>query len=69
MKRELAQNLVKTYHIDISKDFSTLSSFEVCEVLEAADEWHYRKPKHANGSRGRYFFALLQRSLHHEQSS
>lgn len=42
-------------------DFDTLSSSKVSELLEVADAVKYRKPKNANGSRGRYFFARLQR--------
>ncbi len=58
-----AINLVVRHRLDISKDFFTLSPFEVGQVLDAADDWKYRKPKQANGSRGRYFYALLQRSI------
>jgi hypothetical protein len=40
---------------------------DACAVLDSigarqvADAVGYRKPKNANGSRGRYFFARLQR--------
>lgn len=43
-------------------DFHTLSSSKVDDLLRAADHYKYRKPKNANGSRGRYFFAYVQRS-------
>ena len=66
MTRSDAANLINKYNIEIHKDFFTLSASEVGQVLEAADEWKYRKPKNANGSRGRYFFALLQRALRRE---
>ena len=42
-------------------DFHTLSSSQVTDLLLAADLFKYRKPKNANGSRGRYFHAYLQR--------
>ena len=44
-----------------STDFHELSSSKVDQLLVAADSIGYRKPKNANGSRGRYFFARLQR--------
>lgn len=63
MTRYNASNLCHKHDIDPCKDFFTLSRCEVERVLNAANEWGYRKPKHANGSRGRYFFCLLQRAL------
>jgi len=42
-------------------NFYVLSSSKVSELLEFADVYGYRKPKNANGSRGRYFHELLQR--------
>jgi hypothetical protein len=62
MTRLDATNLCHKYHIDVTKDFFTLSPSEVENILQAANEWGYRKPKNANGSRGRYFFSLLQRA-------
>lgn len=47
--------------IDTSRDFHTLSSSEVEQVLAEADRQKYRKPKNASGSRARYFYAKLQR--------
>lgn len=44
-----------------SANFFTLPPSKVVELLEVADAVGYRKPKNANGSRGRYFFARLQR--------
>ena len=60
-------HLATTYGIDLRKDFYTLSSSEVAQVLELADLVKYRKPKQANGSRGRYFFAYLQRAYQKER--
>jgi len=42
-------------------DFHTLSHVEVEKLLERADAEKYRKPKNANGSRARYFYAKLER--------
>jgi hypothetical protein len=43
------------------ENFFVLPSSKVSELLDVADEYKYRKPKNANGSRGRYFHAYLQR--------
>lgn len=42
-------------------NFYALPASKVDALLEVADAVGYRKPKNANGSRGRYFFAKLQR--------
>ena len=42
-------------------DFHALGSRQVDTLLEAAKRVGYRKPKNANGSRGRYFHAYLER--------
>lgn len=42
-------------------DFHTLSTSTVESLLAWADHYKYRKPKNANGSRGRYFHNLMQR--------
>lgn len=44
-----------------NSDFHALSSTIVDRLLDAAGKVGYRKPKNANGSRGRYFHAYLQR--------
>jgi len=43
------------------QDFHTLSSAQVDVLIQEADRLRYRKPKNANGSRGRYFHAMLER--------
>ena len=43
------------------EDFHRLSSAQVDGLLDVADRFKYRKPKNANGSRGRYFHAHLER--------
>jgi hypothetical protein len=47
--------------ISPSTNFFVLPSSKVSALLEEADAHGYRKPKNANGSRGRYFYAYLQR--------
>ena len=42
-------------------DFHALSSTIVDRLVAEAKEVGYRKPKNANGSRGRYFHAYLSR--------
>ncbi len=51
----------------INKDFHELSSNEVEIVLTHADAAKYRKPKNANGSRGRYYWAKLQMEYERRQ--
>ncbi len=41
--------------------FFALTSEKVETLLAQADKVRYRKPKNANGSRARYFYALLLR--------
>lgn len=47
--------------LDLARDFHTLTSAEVEMVLAAADAAKYRKPRNANGSRARMYWAKLQR--------
>ena len=48
--------------IDVKNaDFHTLTSAQVERIADAAKQYRYRKPKNANGSTARYFFAMLQR--------
>ena len=36
-----------------------LAHDQVLMIVDVAGEWGYRKPKNANGSRGRYFYDAL----------
>ena len=47
-------------------DYDVLRSSVVADLLEWADKVGYRKPKNANGSRGRYFHAHLTRIVARE---
>lgn len=61
MTRTQAIEICTAYNIPRNVDFCALRSDVVERILEAADLYKYRKPKHANGSRGRYFHAFLCR--------
>lgn len=52
---------VAAYRIPLGQEFCTLRSDVVCRIVDAAKAAGYRKPKNANGSTGRYFYALLNR--------
>lgn len=63
-------NPAKTYHardilqacaVERGADFHRLASEQVDALLIHADLVKYRKPRGANGSRGRYFHDMLQR--------
>lgn len=56
-----ARKILADCDVPIGADFFTLTPSTVCRLLEWADSCHYRKPRNANGSRGRYFHAKLQR--------
>lgn len=56
-----ARKILADCGISLSSDFFTLAGSQVCRLLEWADTVRYRKPKNANGSRGRYYHAKLQR--------
>lgn len=47
--------------IPLGVDFHMLRCDQVERLVEQADIRRYRKPKNANGSRGRYFHDLMQR--------
>lgn len=57
-----ATSLTTQFHIQLAKDFFTLTHAEISSVLDAANLVKYRRPKNANGSRARYFFASPQRA-------
>jgi hypothetical protein len=58
---EFARETLKACGVELGADFHTLSNSQVDALLYEANRASYRKPKNANGSRGRYFHALLQR--------
>lgn len=59
--RDEARDMLAACKVELGADFHRLSTEQVEAVLAQADRATYRKPKHASGSRGRYFHDLLQR--------
>lgn len=57
-----ATQIASAHNIPMGVDFHTLSSDVVHKILDAAKEFNYRKPKNANGSKARYFYARLNRA-------
>lgn len=62
MTQHTAVEILTSIEAKRGQDFYTLNSSQVEALLEYADELGYRKPKNANGSRARYFYAYVQRS-------
>lgn len=60
VSKEEARNILRHKGISFKDNFHTLSPSKVSDIVDVADMMHYRKPKNASGSRGRYFFAYLQ---------
>lgn len=60
-EKQNAIEVLKRLNAQPGQDFFTMSPAQVCDLLVEADRMKYRKPKNANGSRGRYFYAMLQR--------
>lgn len=63
LTREDARALCSVFGIDPSQDWHAMPSGMKDAVLKAADACKYKKPKNANGSRGRYFAAYLVRAM------
>lgn len=59
--RHNARAVLAMVGASVGQDFHTLRSSQVDALLEEADRVRYQKPKSANGSRARYFYARLQR--------
>jgi len=62
MTKGQASDLASRYRIILNADFHTLGIVMVERIIAAADEWKYRKPMNANGSRARYFYAYMNRA-------
>jgi hypothetical protein len=56
-----AREVLRSLDIPFGADFHVLRSDCVEALLDEAKARGYRKPANANGSRGRYFHAYLQR--------
>lgn len=61
LTRSNACEILRRTGVPIDADFHQLHSTQVNAIVDEARRAGYRKPKNANGSRGRYFFAHLQR--------
>lgn len=59
--RDSARAHLRGWNVRIGQDFHTISTDQIEMVLRDADLRKYRKPPQANGSRARYFYALMQR--------
>lgn len=66
MSKDDARALCNVFGINPRLDWHTMPSAMKEAVLRAADERRYKKPKNANGSRGRYFAAYLSRAVEKE---
>lgn len=64
--RANARAVLAAANCRVGQDFHTLSSSQVDVILCEADRVRYQKPKNANGSRGRYFYAKLTREAQHD---
>jgi hypothetical protein len=63
MTRETAQGILTRCRLGHKPDFFMLSNSDVYALLGEASEMKYRKPKNANGSRARYFYAYVLRAV------
>lgn len=63
LNTDSARAIINAYCIPPFRDFHSLNSQHVRNILDAADSVKYRAPKHASGSRARYFYAYLNRKL------
>ncbi len=67
MTRTDARETLRLCGVPIGADFHRLTSEQVDALLAHADAYGYRKPSNANGSRGRYWHAFLQRTAIREE--
>lgn len=66
MDGNTAAEILCSVNATVDTDFHTLTSAQVERITAAADRHNYRKPRGANGSRARYFFAYCQRAARRE---
>ena len=59
--RREARAALELLNIALGQDFHSLRSAQVEALLKQADQVKYQLPRNANGSRARYYYALLQR--------
>lgn len=68
MTRETAEGILTRCYLVAKPNFFTLSSSDKEGILREADAVKYRKPKTANGSRARYFYAYVLRAANKEEA-
>lgn len=61
--RRIEMEFLKSIGVQKDQDFHELTSAQVERLLEEARRVGYRRPKNANGSTARYFYARLQREM------
>jgi hypothetical protein len=61
LTREYAKTLAMNFNFPLGLDFHVLSNRMVLGIIDAANDYGYKKPSKANGSRARYFYAYLNR--------
>jgi len=54
-----ARAICNVFCIPFNRDFHTLNSQHVQNILDAATANKYRKPRNANGSTARYYYSYL----------
>ncbi len=59
-----AQSILEDLEIAGGTDFFVLQMWQRDELLRVADARRYRKPKSANGSRSRSFYAYVDKVAH-----
>lgn len=60
--RARACDILARCNVPLGADYHTLNTGQVDALISEANAWGYRRPRNANGSRGRYFHAYLQRA-------
>ena len=68
MTRETAEGILARCYLIAKPDFFTLSSSDIDNLLREANAVKYRRPKSANGSRARYFYAYVLRAANKEEA-
>jgi hypothetical protein len=61
MDKKDALDILLRCKVEVGANFFALRSVNVCSLIREANRVNYRAPKHANGSRGRYFHDFVQR--------
>lgn len=57
-----ARDILKSCNATMETDFFSMYSSDVRTLMESARRHGYRKPKNSNGSKGRQFFAYVQKA-------